>query len=77
MTGKNALLKIRRNCPIPRATRKAAHAVEVARLIAWLLSEQASCINAAVVPVDGGMIACGPGALALDPRVSFSQLHRG
>jgi NAD(P)-dependent dehydrogenase (short-subunit alcohol dehydrogenase family) len=57
-------------------TRRAANAVEVARLIAWLLSEQASYINAAVIPVDGGMIASDPGSLALDPRVTFSQLHR-
>ncbi|MEX3967780.1 SDR family NAD(P)-dependent oxidoreductase [Paraburkholderia sp. EG286B] len=56
--------------------RRAADAIEVAHLIAWLLSEQASYINAAVIPVDGGMVAGDPGSLALDPRVTFAQRHR-
>lgn len=53
--------------------RRPADASEVARVIAWLLSEQASYINATVMPVDGGMIAGDPGSLSLDPRISFSK----
>lgn len=52
--------------------RRAADSAEVARAIAWLLSEQASYVNAAVVPVDGGMIASDPGSLALDSRITFA-----
>ncbi len=34
------------------------HAVDVvADAVAWLFSDEASFINAAIVPVDGGMIA--------------------
>lgn len=54
-------------------SRRPANASEVAEVIAWLLSDKASYINAAVLPVDGGMIAGDPGSLALDPRISFSK----
>lgn len=43
---------------------------EVGRVIAWLLSEEASYVNAAVLPVDGGMIAGDPGALAINQSLS-------
>ena len=32
---------------------------EVAATVAWLLSEQSSFINGAVIPVDGGKLAAG------------------
>ena len=54
-------------------SRRPAEACEVGRVIAWLLSDQASYINAAVLPVDGGMIAVDPGSLALDPRVKTTN----
>ncbi|MFF2298270.1 SDR family NAD(P)-dependent oxidoreductase [Arthrobacter sp. NPDC058127] len=56
-------------------SRRPAEACEVGRVIAWLLSDQASYINAAVLPVDGGMIAVDPGSLALDPRVKITNVQ--
>lgn len=53
--------------------RRPATAMEVGRAVAWLLSEEASYINAAVLPVDGGMIAVDPGSLPFDPRVSITR----
>lgn len=53
--------------------RRPAYAAEVAEVIAWLLSAKSSYINAAVLPIDGGMIACDPGSLALDSRISVSK----
>lgn len=52
-------------------SRRPAASSEVADVIAWLLSDQASYINAATIPVDGGLIAVEPGAIAFDPRVSI------
>ena len=52
-------------------SRRPASAGEVSEVIAWLLSGKASYVNAALMPVDGGMIATDPGALAMDPRVTF------
>lgn len=49
-----------------------ATSAEVAEAIAWLLSDKASYINSAVLPVDGGMISVDPGGLALDPRVTLT-----
>ncbi|MCZ2811650.1 SDR family NAD(P)-dependent oxidoreductase [Modestobacter sp. VKM Ac-2979] len=51
-------------------SRRAAHAREVAEVIAWLLSPKASYVNAAVLPVDGGLVAVEPGAIGFDPRVA-------
>lgn len=53
--------------------RRPADAAEVARAIGWLLSENASYINAAVLPIDGGMIAGDPGSLAFDSRLTFAR----
>ena len=55
-------------------SRRPAKASEVADVIAWLLSQKASYVNAAVIPVDGGMIAGDPGSIALDPRINFSSI---
>jgi NAD(P)-dependent dehydrogenase (short-subunit alcohol dehydrogenase family) len=38
-----------------------AHASEVAATIAWLVSPAASYVNAAVIPIDGGLQAVDPG----------------
>ncbi|MGJ7546977.1 SDR family NAD(P)-dependent oxidoreductase [Pseudomonas alloputida] len=54
-------------------TRRPATAPEVADVIAWLLSDKASYVNAAVLPVDGGMIAGDPGSIALDPRINLNH----
>ena len=52
--------------------RRPASAAEIAEAIAWLLCDKSSYVNAAVLPVDGGMIAGDPGYLALDLRVTFN-----
>lgn len=54
-------------------SRRPAEAPEIGNVVAWLLSDQASYVNAAVIPVDGGMIAVDPGSLALDSRVRISS----
>ena len=51
-------------------SRRPGSSSEVAALISWLLSDQASYINAATIPVDGGLVAVEPGAIAFDPRVT-------
>ena len=53
--------------------RRAASADEVAGVVCWLLSDAASYVNGAVLPVDGGSCVVDPGTLALDPRVSITQ----
>lgn len=53
-------------------SRRPAEATEVAEVVAWLLSDSASYVNSAVLPVDGGMVSVDPGAVALDPRVTLS-----
>lgn len=51
--------------------RRAATADEVAGAVCWLLSDAASYVNGAVLPVDGGSCVVDPGTLALDTRVSI------
>ena len=51
--------------------RRAARPEEIARAVTWLLSEAASYVNGAVLPIDGGSCIVDPGTVALDPRVSI------
>ena len=40
-------------------------------MVAWLLSDAASYVNGAVIPVDGSASAVDVGTMAFDPRVSL------
>ena len=51
--------------------RRPAQADEVAAVVAWLLSGEASYVNGAVIPVDGSAAAVDVGTVAFDPRVSL------
>jgi meso-butanediol dehydrogenase/(S,S)-butanediol dehydrogenase/diacetyl reductase len=51
--------------------RRAATAEEVAGAVCWLLSDAASYVNGAALPVDGGSCVVDPGTLALDGRISI------
>jgi meso-butanediol dehydrogenase/(S,S)-butanediol dehydrogenase/diacetyl reductase len=53
--------------------RRAAASDEVAAAVCWLLSDQASYVNGAVLPVDGGSCVVDPGTLGLDPRVTVDR----
>lgn len=53
--------------------RRAASADEVASVISWLLSDAASYVNGAVIPVDGAATAVDAGTLPFDPRVTVRQ----
>jgi meso-butanediol dehydrogenase / (S,S)-butanediol dehydrogenase / diacetyl reductase len=54
--------------------RRPARAAEVAAAVCWLLSDAASYVNGAVIPVDGAGIAVDAGTLPFDPRV---EVRRG
>src|SRR5205814_757811 len=67
-----------RGLPVPDAyglvtalvpQRRPATAAEVASAIVWLLSDAASYVNGAVIPVDGAATAVDIGTVAFDPRV--------
>jgi meso-butanediol dehydrogenase / (S,S)-butanediol dehydrogenase / diacetyl reductase len=53
--------------------RRAAHAEEVAAVVCWLLSDAASYVNGAVIPVDGGGAAVDAGTVPYDPRVHIRR----
>lgn len=55
-------------------SRRPGEASEIGEVISWLLSPAASYLNAAVIPVDGGLIAVEPGQIAFDERVQFRAL---
>lgn len=54
--------------------RRAAFAEEVAAVVTWLLSDQASYVNGAVIPVDGAASAVDIGTVLFDERVTV-DLH--
>ena len=40
-------------------------------MVAWLLSDAASYVNGAVIPVDGSAAAVDVGTLPFDPRIEI------
>lgn len=56
--------------------RRPAYASEVAAVVRWLLSDEASYLNGVALPVDGGQAPVDPGTVAFDPRFSIaSPMH--
>jgi NAD(P)-dependent dehydrogenase (short-subunit alcohol dehydrogenase family) len=53
--------------------RRPAEADEVAAVVRWLLSDDASYLNGVVLPVDGGQAPVDPGTIAFDPRFSIAS----
>ena len=51
--------------------RRPASADEVAAVVCWLLSDAASYVNGAVIPVDGAGAAVDAGTVPYDPRVEI------
>ena len=51
--------------------RRAASADEVAAVVTWLLSDAASYVNGAVIPVDGSATAVDVGTVPFDPRIEI------
>ncbi|GAB7003459.1 hypothetical protein JCM18899A_09300 [Nocardioides sp. AN3] len=56
--------------------RRPARPAEIARVVAWLLSDAASYVNGTVLPVDGGSCIVDPGTVALDPRVAIDLSYQ-
>jgi meso-butanediol dehydrogenase/(S,S)-butanediol dehydrogenase/diacetyl reductase len=56
--------------------RRPAQAGEVAAVVRWLLSDDASYLNGVVLPVDGGQAPVDPGTVAFDPRFSIASSQR-
>jgi len=57
--------------------RRPASADEIAAVVVWLLSAEASYLNGAVIPVDGAATAVDVGTVAFDPRVSLRPPEAG
>lgn len=56
--------------------RRPAEASEVAAVVRWLLSDEASYVNGVVLPVDGGQAPVDPGTITFDPRFSIASSQR-